>query len=254
MAIKRRGILARPGEYTYKDRGTEVKTYEELKAAAQRQPILTLTYGHPKDGVPRARDFIGTVQQIPNDEKQRIDGAFWLYDETPPDILDKIVNGWPTKISAGFTVDNVEDDVQKGISYTHVAILQDGDDPKCPLGQCGVNVRMESNDDYRYEQATDPAEEPAEPAPEPTNSEIQAQIAELRELFLESQKQTPVEPKPEVIEPAQEEPEPVRAPAPVEPVREPVPASVPKPDDFERDELTGGIIFSAKPHDRSKKK
>ena len=256
MAIKRKGIIARPGEYTYKDRGTEVKTAEELKAAVTRQPIIPLTFGHPADGFPRARDFIGTVSQKWNEEKQYVEGDFWFYDETPPEILDKIVNGWPTKISTGFTVDSVEDATQKGIFYTHVAILKDGGDPKCPLGQCGVNVRMESNNptDYRHEQASDPEEkkEPVEQA-DPLIG-IKADIAELKTLFIESQKQ-PVEQKPEVEQPAetppQKEPEPVRAPAP-EPVRE-TPASVPVSDDFERDPVTGGIVFSGK-HDRSKKK
>lgn len=260
MAVKRKGILARPGEYTYKDRGTELKTYEELKAAAQRQPILTLTYGHPADGVPRAKDFIGTVTQKPNDKKQVIEGDFWFYDETPPEILERIVNDWPTPISAGFTVDTVEDAAQKGISYTHVAIIRDSADPKCPLDKCGVNVRMESNNptDYRYEQASDPEEEKTEKKPL-TLEDINSQITELRTLFMESQKkEVPVEQKPEVVTPAetapQKEPEPVRAPEPVEPVRE-TPASVPISDEFERHEVTGGIMFSPKdPHGRSKKK
>ena len=257
MAVKRKGILARPGEYTYKDRGTELKTYEELKAAAQRQPIVTLTYGHPADGVPRAKDFIGTVTQKPNDKKQVIEGDFWFYDETPPEILDRIVNDWPTPISAGFTVDTVEDATQKGISYTHIAIIRDSADPKCPLDKCGVNVRMESNNpqDYRYEQASDP-EEKKEPAAEPDPlAGIKEQIAELKTLFIESQKkEPPVEQKPEVVAetPPQKEPEAVRAPVP-EPERE-TPASVPVKDDFERHPVTGGIIFSMEdPHGRRKK-
>ena len=264
MAIKRKGIIARPGEYTYKDKGTEVKTAEELKAAVTRQPIIPLTFGHPADGIPRARDFIGTVSQKWNEEKQYVEGDFWFYDETPPEILDKIVNGWPTKISTGFTVDSVEDATQKGIFYTHVAILKDGDDPKCPLGQCGVNVRMESNNptDYRHEQASNPDAKKddttdAAGTGEPTTGEFTPrQLEQLRDLFAASTRpKEPVEQKPEVEQPAetppQKEPEPVRAPAP-EPVRE-TPASVPVSDDFERDPVTGGIVFSGK-HDGSKKK
>ena len=250
MAIKRKGIIARPGEYTYKDKGTEIKTAEELKAAVARQPILPLTFGHPKDGFPRARDFIGTVSQRWNEQKQYVEGDFWFYDETPDEILDKIVTGWPTKISAGFTVDDVEDATQKGIFYTHVAILRDSDDPKCPLGQCGVNVRMESNN-YRHEQATDPEEEKSEPV-DPLIT-MQKQIDELKTLIIESikTKEEPVEQKPEVkIVPQPEEKVTVRAPTP-EPVRT-TPASVPIEDDMERDPVTGGIIFTAK-HDRSKK-
>jgi hypothetical protein len=191
VALKRKGILARPGTYKYGDR-TEVKTAEELKRAAERQPIIALTLGHPAGGIPKASDFIGTVNQKWNEQRQRVDAEFWFYDEIPEEVRTRIVNEWPTPISAGFTVEAVENGTQKGIFYTHVAVLRDRDDPKCPLGQCGINVRMESNltEDYRYEQATDPDVPPdtKPPKTEPFDAVglgiviggLKAEIAQLR--------------------------------------------------------------------------
>ena len=264
MAIKRKGIIARPGKYTYKDGVVEVKTAEELRAAVTRQPIIPLTFGHPPDGVPRARDFIGTVSQKWNEEKQRVDGDFWFYDETPQEILDRVVNGWPTKISAGFTVDSVENDAQKGIFYTHVAVLKDEDDPACPLGQCGVNVRMESNSDtdYRYEQAADADEKKDDvKTPPVTNESVilsQEQMADLADMIAErlrpKEEEKKEEQKAPVVEEHEEQIQPqVQERRTPEPVRT-VPASVPQENDgFEIDPVTGGIVFKSR-YDRSKKK
>jgi hypothetical protein len=57
MALKRKGILARPGKYKYGDK-EEIKTAEELKRAAERQPIIALTLGHP-EGYPRLQTSSG---------------------------------------------------------------------------------------------------------------------------------------------------------------------------------------------------
>jgi hypothetical protein len=227
MALKRKGILARPGKYKYGDK-EEIKTAEELKRAAERQPIIALTLGHPAGGIPKASDFIGTVNQKWNEQKQRVDAEFWFYDEIPDEVRSRIVNEWPTPISAGFTVESVEKDVQKGIFYTHIAVLKDSDDPKCPLGQCGINVRMESNltEDYRYEQATDPidpnttdATKKTIPMTEPFDAvglgivigEMKAEIAQLRKQ-LEEKTNQPVPQKQE--EPKTEEPEDITTPEP----------------------------------------
>jgi hypothetical protein len=140
-------------------------------------------------------------------------------------VKSRIVNEWPTPISAGFTVESVEKDVQKGIFYTHIAVLKDSDDPKCPLGQCGINVRMESNlteDNYRYEQATDPDVPPEQAKPPKTEpfdavglgiviGEMKAEIAQLRKQ-LEEKTNQPVPQKQE--EPKTEEPEDITTPEP----------------------------------------
>ena len=240
-------MLAVPGEYIYGDK-REMKTAAELRAAAERQPILALTYGHPAGGIPRASDFIGTVSQKWNEEKQRVDGDFWFYDEIPEQIRDKIVNGWPTPISAGFTIDSVQDSAQKGIFYTHVAVLKDGDDPKCPLNKCGVNVRMESSStppDYRYERAQSPAETPTEPPKkEPVTMEVlQAQIAELRTAIAGLRPaQVPVVEKTEEKQPV-EVPEAPRATTPTP--RKVIPAGESRgsEEEMKHDPVTGMILL-----------
>jgi hypothetical protein len=220
MATKKKGIIARPGEYRFGDI-TEIKTAEELKAAVERQPILYLTLGHPEGGLPRMSDFIGTVTQKWNEEKNRVDGDFWFYDEyVPENIKDKIVNNQPVSISAGYTVDSVEDRVQKGILYSHIAVL-DGENPKCPLDKCGVNVRMESSDPLRYEQESPISDPPAptpeiqekeEPTPERDTGFNEAQLAQLRDLISELVPAPPAEQKPEVESVEVPEPEPVQPP------------------------------------------
>jgi hypothetical protein len=227
MATKKRGVLAKPGEYRFGD-VTEVKTAEELKQAVERQPILTLTLGHPVGGTVRASDYIGTVTQKWNEEKQRVDGDFWFYDEYLPDhIRERIVNDMPVSISAGYTVDSVEDGVQKGILYSHVAVL-DGEDPKCPLHECGVNVRMESSDPMRYEQEqdiTEPkesvSEEKQEESPKPSVTFTAEQFTEFLEVIKSFAPALPAEQKPEVEEPEAEQPEATPEPPTQEPKVEP---------------------------------
>ena len=181
---KRRGIVAVPGEYKYGDL-VEVKTAEELREAAFRQPIIMLTTGHPVDGMPSAKDVIGTVRQNWNEDKQRVDGEFWFNDDRLPDhIREKVVNLQPLSISPGFMIDGIgENGEQEGMVYTHLAVLDD-EDPRCPLGECGVNIRMDSKEGHilvRFDQKSDlePPEEPAkeeatetvEAEPEPTKTE-----------------------------------------------------------------------------------
>lgn len=224
--IKKKGILAVPGEYKFGDR-TEIKTAEELKLAAQRQPILTLTLGHPGGSLPSESDYLGTVAQKWNEEKQRVDGDFWFYDEhIPPHIRERIANNEPVMISAGYTVDRVEEGIQKGILYTHIAIV-DGGDPKCPLDKCGVNVRMESNSNLRYEQEQE-IDEPKETEDKetvqtpPSVTFTKEQFDQLLEAIRPVVPEPPAEQKPEVeekvIEEVQVEPS---APTPPEPRMEP---------------------------------
>lgn len=208
MALKKKGIVARTGEYRFGDT-VEVKTAEELKRAVERQPVIMLTKGHPLGGIPRASDYLGTVTQKWNEEKQRVDGDFWFYDECLPDsVRNKIVNDIPVAISAGYTVDSVEDGVQKGILYSHVAVL-DGDNPKCPLDKCGVNVRMESDSKIRYEQEApiaDPVpvpeiKEKEEPKPMEDTGFNEVQLGQIRDLISALLPAPPAEQKPEVVEP-----------------------------------------------------
>ncbi len=208
MAIKRKGIVAVPGEYRYGD-VIEIKTAEELRAAAERQPIIMLTRGHPLDGVPSAKDVIGTVSQKWNEELGKVTGEFWFHDEKIPEsIRAKIVNNEPVAISPGFMVDGIENNVQTGIVYTHLAVLEE-EDPRCPLGACGVNVRFDKKDgtvrSLRLDQKTT-----LEAVPRPTPEE--PKIAE--------QKPVPEAP-PKTEAPAEQKPEVVTKPE-VIPVKEPV--------------------------------
>lgn len=262
MAISRDYIIATSSPYTD---GT-VRPPKELEAAVSRLNTVPLTLGHPpRDtrGISETQ-LLGRVYLKYDAKGQRQVGRLSFLDEywdrLPKELQDKIVNHQSIPLSPGFGFEWGEtENTITNIVPDHVAVLMD-ERPLCPLDKCGVNVRMESGSNYRYEQRTDSTEDELKipkPVEKTETQELRDEIAELKALFLESlkPKEEPVvkEHEVEVIAetPSQKEPEPVRAPAP-EPVRE-TPASVPVSDDFERDPVTGGIVFSGK-HDRSKKK
>lgn len=235
MAIKRRGIVAVPGEFKYGD-VIEKKTAAELRAAAERQPIIMLTRGHPADGMPTSKDVIGTVSQKWNEEHQRVDGDFWFYDEKVPEsIRAKIVNNEPVAVSPGFMVDEIRDGIQTGIIYTHMAVLEE-QDPRCPLDKCGVNLRMDSKGHgMRLDQKTvlEPAPVPKETKPP---EEPKKPTAEAVAPVEPKAQDKPVEQKPEVEIPKKE---PVKETPLVPEVMIPVPAS---PGPHEEWETHGTVI------------
>jgi len=210
MAFKISGILAVPGEFHYGDK-VEVKTAAELKAAAERQPILFLTYGHPAGGIPKSTDFLGTVSQHWDEEHQRVNGDFWFFNERiSPSLRMRLEAGEKIPISAGFLVDDVVNGEQKGIFYTHVAVLRDEEDPKCPLSKCGVNVRMESKDNIRFEQETQIEPTPVVKKTEPKTFSAE-QIEQIRGLLKDLVPPSP----PKVEEPKKlETPKDIIGPAP----------------------------------------
>ncbi len=207
MAIKMKGVLAVPGTFTRGDE-TYIKTAEELKDAAERYPILPLTFGHTKDHLPPTRaEQIGTVSQKWNEREQRVESEFWFHDEKVPDALRSLIDsGGKIPISAMYLVDSIDEDgTQHGMSYSHVAVL-DSEDPVCPLSECGAFVRVESQTNGRhifFEHATDltPAEkkEP-EAAPVPTPDEVKVEPEQPKPV-------APVEQKPKEpdVAPVQEE-------------------------------------------------
>jgi hypothetical protein len=210
VAIKRKGIVATPGIYKYGEL-SEIKTAEELKDGAERYPIIPLTMGHPVDGIPTAKEQIGTVSQKWNADTNCVNGEFWFYDEKIPENLKyKLEHNEPIPISAGFLLDSVDSDgTQRGYVYTHMAVL-DGEDPKCPLGTCGINIRMESNPTklVRYEQAEElvvPQDKVEETKVEPTiPDEVKVEEPKVEEPVTEE----PAEQKPEEqvkTEPVEEE-------------------------------------------------
>lgn len=208
--IVRKGVLIRPGKYKYGD-VVEVKTAAELKAAAERQPQIMLTLGHPI-GEPNVSDFIGRVDQTWNEEKDMVEAEFSFYHEhwesIPEELQNKIVNYDPLSISAGFSMKEVVNDEQVGILYSHVALLQSEENPICPLGECGINVRRESNEmsNKRLEQSTElegtNTTAPAEPVPEASSELIalKAEVAEMKEIILKLQTPPTVEREPETVE------------------------------------------------------
>lgn len=216
MAATKRWItIARPGTYHY-DWGDEVKTAEDLKEAVSFSPLLKLTMGHPKGGRTRRRDLLGFVKPKWNESLQTVEGMAWFYEEhldkIPENIRQKIVNFEPYKISPGFTLDDESDSgAQKGTMFDHVAILRDEDNPICPLDQCGVNVRLESESMPKmiYEQETTIGNEdtnttaivePENPQPEASSEvdALKAEVAELKSFIADLKQPQPSEPKPEI--------------------------------------------------------
>ncbi len=231
-----KGILARPGEYNYE--GTlEIQTAEELSAAVDYQPSIMLTLGHPGDN-PKVSDYIGRVDQTWNEEEQVVDAVFSFYDDhwlsIPESIRGKIVGGGKLPISAGISVVEVVDGVQKRIRYDHVALLRDGENPVCPLGECGINVkgfntmlerRYQQETTIGYENTDSTSPDSAQPEASSEVDGLKAEIAALKAQFVEF---TAVR-EPAVEEKTPEEPE-------VQKVEEPkpipemvVPAGVTKP-------------------------
>ena len=226
MAFKRDGIIARPGAYKYRDK-EEFKTAEELERIASLQGEIMLTLGHPDGGLPSQKDYIGKVFPKWDSENQVLLGDFWFYDEyldkLPPAVRDRVVNKQGVSISAGVKLDGVEEGVQKGGLYSHIAILVD-EDPLCPLGQCGINVRQESSDlTYRYEEKSEIEEPQTKEEPKPredigfTDAQkewLSEQFASLKSPPKETVVVAETEPK---EEPAVEETEVIEPPAPTPP-------------------------------------
>ena len=251
----RKGVLARPGEYKYEDT-VEVQTVEELKASVDRQPSIMLTLGHPGDN-PKVSDYIGRVDQTWNEEKQVVEGVFSFYDDhwlsIPESIRGKIIGNGPLSISAGISVVEVADGVQKGILYDHVALLRDGENPACPLGECGINVRGTNTMQKRkYQEETTIGGESTESSPESVQSDtrsevdgLKAEILALKAQFDELSKTTPAR-EPEVEKTAPEEP--VKVAEAIPPVPELViPAGVSKPPHRWTESASGDIVIQPKP-------
>ncbi|MHA2380757.1 MAG: hypothetical protein ACXADS_15915 [Candidatus Thorarchaeota archaeon] len=248
--IKMRGTFAVPGEFEYPE-GKETKTFEELKTAAQRWPIIPVSYGHTVDGLAPTEEMqIGTVSQKVNEKEQKIDGELWLFPEKIPDVLrEKIDNGEKIPISAGILLDSVDDEgIQRGIQYTHLAIV-DGENPKCPLEECGFGIRLESDRLMRLEKTTEiEAEKEPEEAPEEvkTTEELLTDTPmKLEPEPEDTETETPVEQKPK--EPVEEAPEEEiqLEPETVIPIEAPVEQ---KPYEV----VDGNYVFVFKPQEKKK--
>lgn len=233
MALKRKGILAVPGPYMFGD-NQELTIAEELKAAAERQPTIPLTMGHPPECLkghdPLPEHIIGLVHQKWFGGQNRAIADFMIHEEkagqVTPDVLEKYKNGKPVGISPGIWRDiDRKDNIMRNMSYTHVALLNDTEDPRCPLGTCGVNLRLDSlSTDGRQremllgQKAELKEEIPKEPVPDV--SPVVEEKKPAQEPVKEPQHK-PVEEKPEVDIPKKEPAQEVqRAPEVIIPVPE----------------------------------
>ncbi len=239
--LEYRGIFARPGWYNYPT-GKEYKSFEELKRAAQRQPELMVTLGHPRkpDGTPRlptVSDYVGRMVQVVNDDRELIEMVFKPHEEhwdkIPEELRERLEADLAVAISGGFTVDKVVNDIQEGLLYNHVGLVRDSEDPLCPLGECGINVRVETSEgEYvlmRYEQTSetkDPEPEDKDEASETPKYVTAEDLDRFKDALLDELRpkaEAGAEPVEEVVaENSDEKSEP-------EPVPEPVKESPPEP-------------------------
>ena len=184
--INYHGIVARPGTYKRKDGSTVTKTWKELKASFTLTPELNLSLGHPMTTDKKYRpmsvkDYIGRVQCVINEEKQVIEGIYKIYDEgwdkLPDHIKEKLVNDQPLEISAGFMGKTGRSGKLSQTLHDHIALLAEGENAVCPLGECGINVHMETDDGEEYimqfEQSTSTKD--GEPEKEQQTEEPKAQ-------------------------------------------------------------------------------
>ena len=248
MAIKRDGIVARPG--THKRGGMdEVVTAEQLKRAIQIQNRIPLILGpHPAGGIMNPLDAIGTVTQRWNDAEQRVDGEFWFFNESeeelrkwlliPQSIRDRIVNYDRVPLSASYQIGKIEEGIQIGRLYDHLALNVEN-----PMHEdVGVNVRMEAElpENYRIESESEISEvEPQEPLKPREVRFSEEQFKHLTERLdkLESLVSAPpAEPeKPEVQateEVLEETPEPTPQEPKVEPKKVIARSTAPSEDDY----------------------
>lgn len=228
MAIKRRGIVARPGVhknvYTGKD---EVITWEELKRAVQFQNRIPLVIKHPSKGHIDPDDRVGTVTQTVNEREKRIEGEFWFFDEPecwdqiPQELKRRIVSGTEIPLSAGYTVGKIVNGQQTSRQYDHIAL--DVTNPMQDIGIQEGEVRMESKlpENFRIEETPtiegDKEKETPEPKTDTSQAELWMTIGELKaeiKALKESQNKPAVE---ETTEEARPAPEPDPEPEPRKP-------------------------------------
>ena len=246
MAIKRDGIVARPG--THKRGGMdEVVTAEQLKRAIQIQNRIPLILGpHPAGGIMNPLDAIGTVTQRWNDAEQRVDGEFWFFNESeeelrkwlliPQSIRDRIVNYDRVPLSASYQIGKIEEGIQIGRLYDHLALNVEN-----PMHEdVGVNVRMEAElpENYRIESESEISEAPVKE--EPKSREItgfnEVQLQQIKDLLAPLIPSPPAEPEKPEVQATEEVLEETPEPAPQEPKVEPekviARSTAPSEDDY----------------------
>lgn len=160
MAIRRKGIVARPGvHYNVMSGKDEVITWEELVEAVQFQRKIPLVLEHPATGHINPNDRIGMVEQRVNEDKEIIEGEFFFFSESqywnqiPRALKKKITGGQKINLSAGYKVGGIVEGRQRSRQYDHIAL----DITKPMFQDVGIQkgeVRMESElpDNFRIEE------------------------------------------------------------------------------------------------------
>jgi len=220
-SVKRDGVLVRPGKFRIQGKD-EIRTIEELEEAIKKHTDgIMLTYGHAADGspIPGATQFVGKAFPYWDSEKKAVLANYSFFDEywdnIPEHVRSKITNKEKVPISIGYRIDDIDKDgTQKGIVFTHVAIVPEGEEPIA--SDVGVNVRMESERElvrehetlpnYRLESGEIPEVEETKPTGEVVKEETEyvtkADFDELKTIlktFIESN-QVIKEPEPEPVQ------------------------------------------------------
>lgn len=198
--FKMSGVFAVPGEYE-KDGKKYIKTAEELKDAAQRFPILPITFGHTNSSEPPSPKFqIGTMKQKWSATQNKALAKYWFDKKKMPEVLrSRALEGKGIPISAWLLSDTIDDDgTLHGMAYSHVAALdEESEDPVCPLTECGAFIVAESETSSRLifiERLEDA--EPKQPEPEPEAAPAEEEPTTVEEPEVEQPKtETPVEQK-----------------------------------------------------------
>ena len=131
-----KGVVAVTGAYTNDAGEVELKTSEELKKSVEKQPDIPVLLGHNGPE-------IGVVTQTWNNTQRKAEGVFTLdKGKLPQHMLEKMERGEEIAISAKYEFAEKINGIMTDIEYRHVAILV-SENPKCALGQCGVNVGID---------------------------------------------------------------------------------------------------------------
>jgi hypothetical protein len=234
VAIKRKGIVARPGvHHNILSGRDEIVTWEELKEAVQFQNRIPLVLAHPIKGYINPNDRIGTVTQRANEKLKVIEGEFWFFDEPkywdmiPLHLKKKIIGGAEINLSAGYKVGPIVEGRQTSRQYDHIAL-----DVKNPMFDVGIEegaVRMESKlpENFRIEETPTIEGTESKKEKETRKEEMPPVTEQDREFWIgygrnmarlqqleEANKDSPKPAVEETTEEASPEPEPVPEPEP----------------------------------------
>lgn len=185
MAIKRKGIVARPGVFN-----DEVVTADMLRRMIQFQNRIPLIVGpHPVGGYSKPSDWVGTVGNLEwNDEEQAVDGDYWFFDEewhrVPNEVQDKVVNYRKVNASQGYDTEVNDHKEQVWRKWDHIALGI----PNPLIPDIGVNVRMESKfpNSFRSESSAEISakdDEKKQPPAEQTEHKLELTPAQLQAVI-----------------------------------------------------------------------